>query len=192
MGVSLFCGSWSEIRPRESWTDEETDSFSVTESTFFTHTNPYNYFELANGHFFEFGRPVGTKMVTVHQVCGWVEMAFERPARGQRVKTTSFIQVHDFSLLEMYSLHVIVIFYCICEFHLRLLKDWWFKSVFVWICYCVPSFAATVGKCIDYSQITVNYCFVITKYHTQEKKQQIITTKSQLFLIRILFYCKQK
>ena len=64
------------------------------------------------------------------------------------------------------------IFYCICDFHKRLLKDLWFKFVFIWICYCVPSFAATVGKCIDYSQITVNYCFVITKYHTQEKKQQ--------------------
>ena len=119
-------------------------------------------------------------------------MAFEQLARGQRVKTTGFIQVHDFSLLEMYSLHVIAIFYCICEFQQCLLKDLRFKFVFIWIRYGVALFAATVGKCTDYSQITVNYCFVITKYHTQEKKQQIITTKSQLFLIRILFYCRQK
>ena len=53
------------MQPRESWTDEETDSLSVTESTFFPYVNPYTYFELANGHFFEFGRPVGTKMVTL-------------------------------------------------------------------------------------------------------------------------------
>lgn len=107
-------------------------------------------------------------------------MAFEQLARGQRVKTTSFIQVHDFSLLEMYSLHVIAIFYCICEFQQCLLKDLRFKFVFIWIRYGVALFAATVGKCTEYSQITENYCFEITN-STVKRRNNNNNKKPTLF-----------